>query len=300
MIKNDLIHEYVYFDQTIMNYDKVEIGLAANSLQYGGTVFGGIRGYAKNGKYYIFRLNKHFERLMTSSKIMYFDFEIEYTKFKKIIKNLLEKNKPSGEFYIRPFIFSTTPAMGPKYYTLEFQLAIYTQDLAKLEPGLNIKALISSIVKYSDSAIPTKAKAGGAYVNSALAAQEAYMYGVEEALLFDANGYLAEATVANVIINYNNQFYTPLVGSAALNGITLQTIKAEFKKFGLEIIETNIDRSMLLSSKEIILVGTAAKFKNVTDLNGVKIFDENNTNILNETCHKIFKGLEENGYYQEI
>ena len=37
--------EYAYFRKNIVEFEKAQISIAANSLQYGTLAFGGIRGY---------------------------------------------------------------------------------------------------------------------------------------------------------------------------------------------------------------------------------------------------------------
>ena len=70
--------EYAYFRKNIVEFEKAQVSIAANSLQYGTLAFGGIRGYFRNGKTTIFRLKEHHERLMNASKMLGFEYYIEY------------------------------------------------------------------------------------------------------------------------------------------------------------------------------------------------------------------------------
>ena len=51
--------EYAYFRKNIVEFEKAQLSIAANSLQYGTLAFGWIRGYFRNGKTTIFRLKAH-------------------------------------------------------------------------------------------------------------------------------------------------------------------------------------------------------------------------------------------------
>ena len=56
-----------------------------------------------------------------------------------------------------------------------------------------MKFMNSTYRKYNDAAIPTKAKAGGSYINSFLATSDAQRNGYDEALMFDDAGNVVAA-----------------------------------------------------------------------------------------------------------
>lgn len=267
------ILDYVYYDKQIMKYENACIGLGANSLQYGSSVFGGIRGYVNsNQQIQIFRLKDHYKRLITSAKIMSFDYTISYDEFKNIIFELIKINKITKDFYIRPFIFCDQTFIGPKLYPNSYDLAIYIQTLAantSTTNGLNV--MISSFVKYSDNSISTKSKVGGSYVNSMLAHNQAQVCGCDDALLFNQNGYLAEASVANVIIVKDNQIFIPETSDCALEGITLRTCMEILTYNNVTFHRKHIDRSTLYSADYILLTGTAMMITYIKQLDGRKI-----------------------------
>ena len=151
--------KYAYFKKNVMEFEKAQISIAANSLQYGTLAFGGIRGYYRNGNVSIFRLKEHHERLMNASKMLGFEYYIGYDEFKAIMGELIEKNQVNGDFYIRPFIFCDTPRIAPKKPGLEFDLAIYflnMDDYVKFDGG--VRFMSSTYRKYNDAAIPQRLK----------------------------------------------------------------------------------------------------------------------------------------------
>ena len=84
---------------------EANISIASNSLHYGTMCFGGIRGYWEEGMTRIFRLEEHYQRLMSATKILGIPFSISYENFKDIIVNLIKKNNHKGNVYLRPMIF---------------------------------------------------------------------------------------------------------------------------------------------------------------------------------------------------
>lgn len=80
--------------------------------------------------------------------------------------------------------------------------------------------MVSSWQRISDASMPTKAKAGGCYVNSSFTTTDARRAGYDEALMMDHNQNIVEASVANLLIVYRGEVFTPPLGSDVLEGIT--------------------------------------------------------------------------------
>ncbi len=238
-----------------------KISIASLSLQYGITCFGGLRVYKAQGAMRVFRLKDHYHRLMTASKILGMNFFIEWDTFKTIINDFIVANKPTSDFYLRPFVFSKTEQIAPRPSAgLVFELALYGVQLGNyFDPNKGMRLMISSWRKFSDDALPTKAKAGGCYINSFLASSQAMQAGYDEALLLDQDGFVAEASVANLLIVYNDRIIMPPVGSAILDGITMRTVIEILKEENVPVFFEKIDRSMIYSAQEILLMGTAAQ-----------------------------------------
>lgn len=260
---------YAYFNQEIIPLHEAGVSLAANSLQYGSLVFAGIRGFVYEDGIRIFRLRDHWERLMNAAQIMAFDFYLEFDEFAQIMETLVRKNNPQGKFYIRPFIFSDDCRIGPKLNGLTFQLAIYMQTMDNyLNTDAGLRLMTSSFRKYSDNAISTKAKAGGAYLNSMMATHQAHLSGFDEALLFDENGLLTEAAVANVIIRYRDRIMTPALGVGALEGISMRTVRELLAHCGYTVEEASIDRSTTYVADELLFTGTAVQIAYAHSVDG--------------------------------
>ncbi len=260
---------FVYFEQKIVSESEARISIASNSLQYGTTCFAGMRGYVRNGEVRILRMKEHHERLMNASKIMGMDYSIPFEEFKEVIRNLIKINAPNSDFYIRPFLYSSDEQLAPKKKGLTFQMAIYFVPLGNyFDPSKGMRLMISSWRKFSDSALPTKAKAGGCYVNSFLATNEALQAGYDEALMSDDTGQIVEASVANILLVYRGQLITPPLGSSLLEGVTMRSAIELLEIEGIPVQFGKIDRSMVYTADELILAGTAAQFSYASSVDG--------------------------------
>lgn len=253
------VYPFVYFDGQIQPLANANISIASNTLQYGTNTFCGIRGYFSDGKIRLFRLADHYQRFMNSSKIMGFNYYIDFKDFESLLIELIKKNEIQEDFYIRPFIFSKDQQLGPKPINLNFELAIFFVNVGHYFPQKGMRLMISSWRKFSDMSFSTKAKTGGCYVNSFFATGEALRCGYDEALLSDNEGCIVEASVANIIISYRDKIITPPVGTAMVDGITLRSVIELLKDENYTVCFERIDRSMIYSSNELILTGTAAQ-----------------------------------------
>lgn len=258
--KDSPLLPYCYFNQKIVENHAAKLSITSQSIQYGATCFAGMRGYHQGDKMILFRVEDHYARLMRGAKIMGMNVDLEELEFKEILTELIQKNHPKKDIYIRPFLYTDDDYVGPRFDRAPFYLAVYMLELSHyMDPDIGLRLMISSWRKYSDSSVSTKAKAGGVYLNSALATTEARNNGYDEALLLDHEDNLCEASIANVLLSYQGELYAPPVGAGALDGWTLRTVLQILEDEGIEVKREVIDRSMIYSADELILTGTAAQ-----------------------------------------
>jgi branched-chain amino acid aminotransferase len=260
---------FAYFKNRLVPQAEAHISIASYSLQYGTMCFGGMRGYVFNKEAHILRLKDHYERLMNASKILGFNYYIDFGNFEHIISHLIKANAPTGDFYLRPFIFSDDEVLGPCMDGRNFSLAVYLlplSDYFKKNGGLRL--MISSRKKFSDVSMSTKAKASGCYLNSALATSEARRCGYDDALVMDDYGSIVEASVANLFVVYRGRVLTPPIGTGPLEGITMRTVIDLLKHRNINVTEAIIDRSMIYSADEVFVTGSAAQVTYIESVDG--------------------------------
>jgi len=251
---------FTYFAGEVIPSEQAVVSPASHSLQYGTTVFSGMRGYFRDGKVRVFRLTDHFERLMQSAKILGMDFQMSLSEFLDIMAELIKKNNPQGDVYFRPFIFSPDEVLTPRFDRLNYQLCIYMISLDNylLDPSVGLNLKISTWRKFPDSSIPNKAKAGGAYLHSSLAHTEATNEGYDEALVMDDNWNIVEGAGENLMMVTRGVIRTPAIGTAVLEGITMRSVVTLLEDAGKTIRHEPLDRSMIFACDELLLTGTAA------------------------------------------
>src|SRR5258708_29614651 len=78
------------------------------------------------------------------------------------------------------------------------------------------------------------------YLNNILAKIEANNAGVEEAVMLNAEGFVAECTADNLFIVKNGELFTPPLSAGALYGITRGTVMEIAELIGVKGSETNL------------------------------------------------------------
>ena len=111
------------------------------------------------------------------------------------------------------------------------------------------------------------------YLNNILAKIEALDSDVPEAIMYNHEGYVAEATGDNVFIVKNGVIYTPPVEAGALEGITRGVVIKLAMEESLEVVEKNLTKCDLYIADELFLTGTAAEVIGVVEIDGRVVGD---------------------------
>jgi len=106
------------------------------------------------------------------------------------------------------------------------------------------------------------------YLNNILAKIEANNAHVEEAVMLNAEGFVAECTGDNLFIVKNSELLTPPLSAGALYGITRQTVIELAAGAGLKVTEPNLTRYDLFNAEECFLTGTGAEIVPVVKIDG--------------------------------
>ena len=141
-------------------------------------------------------------------------------------------------------------------------------DPAAREHGIKVRT--SSFTRHHVNITMCKAKANGNYINSLLALSEALDCGADEALLLDAEGYVAEGSGENVFVVRDGVLHTPELTSC-LDGVTRRTLMTLADEMGLPVRERRITRDEVYIADEAFFTGTAAEVLPIRELDGRSI-----------------------------
>jgi branched-chain amino acid aminotransferase len=263
----------IWMDGRLVDFADAHVHVLCHTLHYGVGLFEGIRAYPTVRGPAVFRLKEHVQRLITSAK--FYHMPIPYSAA-EIEEAILETQAANGivPSYIRPLVYRGEPALGVKNLTGKVSLAIAAIPAKKYlgdssESG--VRAKISPFRKPHSDANPSFAKAAGNYINSYLAGVDALKEGYEEAILLDANGYLAEGTGENIFLVRDGTVYTPGLESDILVGITRDAVIHLATDLGYPVVQKLLSVNELLSAEEAFFTGTYAEIAPIKEVGSYAI-----------------------------
>lgn len=268
--------EYAFFEGRIVPFADARISVGTHAVQYGTGAFAGIRGYldADGETINIFRLPEHAARLLNSAKLLRATLPFTRETLARTIIDLVEKNAPTGDVYIRPFVYKSSVQLTPRLTGLDNELAVYMLQLGDyLDTAAGVKAAVSSWQRVADNAIPGRGKLSGAYINSALAKDEAEEKGADEAILLDQHGHVAEGSGCNLFLVRDGALVTAPITGDILEGITRRTMIQFARDEGIPVEERDIDRSELYIVDEAFFCGTGVQIAPITSIDGRPVGD---------------------------
>jgi len=238
-----------------------KVSIATHALQYGTGVFEGIRGYwnASQEELYVFRLREHFERMANSCRIVRIELPGDPDELTAIVIELLKRNAFRSDVYVRPLAYKAGRVVKVALHGIRDGFGIYAFPMGGYLSTGGVVAHTTSWRRISDDAIPARAKISGAYINTALAVDEAGEHGAEEAIFLTASGHVSEGGGSNLYMVRDTTLITPPVTDDILEGITRQTIISIARELGYPVAERSIDRTELFIADEIFFCGTGAQ-----------------------------------------
>ena len=268
----------VWKNGEIIDWDNARLHVMSHVVNYGSSVFEGIRAYDTEQGPAVFRLTEHIQRLMNSAKI--YRMETKFTR-DDVIAGTLDMLSQSGlgACYIRPVILrglnEEKPAFGVNPFPAPVDVYVAAWEWGKylgeeaLETGIEV--CVSSWTRITPNAMPAMAKAGANYMNSQLIKMEALLGGFSEGIALDDRGYVSEGSGENIFLVNNGKLITPPLGASILPGITRDSVIKIAREMGIDVIETNIQRAALYLADELFFTGTAAEITPIRSVDKITV-----------------------------
>jgi branched-chain amino acid aminotransferase len=248
----------INFNGNLVPKDQAKVSVFDHGLLYGDGIFEGIRIYSGN----VFRLRDHIDRLFNSAKFINLDICMAKEAMVKEVVKTVKANK-LNDGYIRLVVTRGVGDLGldpkkctegPTYFIIAANITLYPEEC--YTKGLTITTV--AIRRNISEAIEPRVKSLN-YLNNVLAKIEAGNHGVQEAIMINNLGHVAEATGDNIFIITKGELVTPTLTSGALGGMTRQTVMEIAAKLKIKVREEIMTRYDLYTAEECFLTGTAAK-----------------------------------------
>ena len=262
----------IWFDGEMIDWQDANTHLLTHTLHYGLGVFEGVRAYTTQKGPSIFRLNDHTNRLYQSASTVNMDIPYSKEVISKAHEDVIKANN-LDEAYIRPMCFYGSEGMGLRADNLKVHVMVAAWEWPSyMEPEARengIKVKLSSYKRQVRNPV-SNAKVNGNYVHSIVALNEALEGGFDEALMLDADGYVAEGSGENFFIVKEGVLFSPDLDSC-LDGITRRTIIELADELGIDYEIKKLSVDDVLQADESFFSGTAAEVVPINSLDGKSI-----------------------------
>ncbi len=264
----------IWMDGKFVDWEDAKIHVLTHGLHYGYSIFEGIRCFSTAHGPAIFRLDGHIDRFLNSAKIYRMNLGFSANELREACIDLVRKNGVP-ESYIRPIAYTGYGEMGLNPLSNKISVSIASWEwgdyLGKEGNDGGVRAMVSSWVRLDPRSLPPQAKCSANYANSGLAKMEAIAAGVEEAILLNSHGVVAEGPGENVFRVKDGILSTPPASSGILRGITRDTVIQFALDTNLKFYRNDFTREELYTSDELFFSGTAVGIAKVREVDGRKI-----------------------------
>ncbi|HEX2863389.1 MAG TPA: branched-chain amino acid transaminase, partial [Deinococcales bacterium] len=214
------------------------------------------------------RLPEHVKRLFDSALIL--RMPMPFTR-EEVSEAILETVRVNGykACYIRPLAFRGGEMLGVNPFKCPVSVMVAAWEwgayLGEEAVQRGARVQTSSWARLPAQAMPNKAKAGGNYVNSALASMDAVDNGYDEALLLDTNGFVAEGSGENLFFLRDGVLHA-IAHSVNLMGITRDSVLKIAAHLGIPVEICMATRDELYTADEVFMTGTAAEVTPIAEI----------------------------------
>jgi len=256
----------IWLNDRLVDESEAKISVFDHGLLYGDGVFEGIRIY--EGK--IFEHEAHITRLFQSAHAIRLRIpQDKETLMENTRATVLANHLNNG--YIRLVVTRGVGTLGlnplvckePQIFIIADTIQLYPPEL--YEHGL--KVISANTIRNHPLSINPQVKSLN-YLNNILAKLEALDRDMLEAVMYNHQGYVAEATGDNIFIVRDGRVLAPPTSSGSLEGITRTVVIKLARQSGYEVIEKDLTRYDLYAAEEIFLTGTAAEVIGIIEIDG--------------------------------
>ncbi|CAN5724001.1 aminotransferase class IV [soil metagenome] len=255
---------YLWLNDSLVTADEARISTADRGFTLGDGIFETMR--VTNGT--VFRLPDHLHRLRRSATLI-------GMQCPELLEHAIAETLSANELAEGALRLTLTRGESPRGLripasrrpTLVIGVHTHTRDERQGQDG--VSALIAT-GRLNEHAASTGIKQLG-YLDAVLAQREASAAGMEEALLLDTAGHLAEAAASNLFLVRNGELLTPPLECGVLPGITRATVLEIASRLGLPIRSEPLLPADLKQAEEAFLTNSLRGLTPLVRVDGVEV-----------------------------
>jgi len=266
--------EWIWKDGDFIRWHDARVHILSLAVQFGSSVFEGIRAYETSRGPAVFRLPEHIRRLYDSCAIYRMRPEVEPDALLEACLETIRRNDLEA-CYVRPMAVRGYGSAGlnPLGTPIETYVAAWPWGTYlgadALEQGVDVRT--SSWFRPAPNTYPVASKSAGHYNNSQLMKMEAVADGYAEAIALGPSGLLSEGSGQNLFLVRDGRVITPFLDGTSLAGITRDAVLTIAGELGYEVREQLVPKESLYIADEIFFTGTASEITPVRSVDRIEV-----------------------------
>jgi branched-chain amino acid aminotransferase len=265
---------WIWKDGTLVPWQDAQVHLLSTAVQFGSSVFEGIRCYPTPHGPAIFRLREHLRRLLDSATIYRMRPSWSLEALVEGSRLVIRENGLEA-CYLRPMILRGygDAGMFGKLSPIETWLPAWPWGAYlgadALEKGVDV--CTSSWNRAAPNTFPVAAKSAGHYNAAQLMKMEAAANGYAEAIGLGPGGLVSEGSGQNLFLVRDGTLFTPFLDGTSLNGITRDAVLQIAADLGIPTREQLVPRESLYIADELFFTGTASEITPIRSVDRIEI-----------------------------
>ena len=266
--------DWIWKQGTFVAWAEARVHVLSLAVQFGSSIFEGIRCYATPRGPAVFRLQDHIRRLFDSCRIYRIDPGFTQDEIVRACCDTVAHNGLEA-CYIRPMVLrgygsaGMNPVGSPvETYICAFPWGTYLGEDA-LEAGVDV--CVSSWSRAAPNTYPAAAKSAGHYNNPQLIKMEAVTNGYADAIALGPEGLVSEGSGQNLFLVRDGVLITPTLDGTSLAGITRHSVIILARELGLAVREQPVPRETLYTADELFYTGTASEVTPIRSVDRIPI-----------------------------
>jgi len=211
---------------------------------------------------------EHFARLRSSAVAMHMELDLDEAALARRIADTTAAAN-HGDSYVRIIVsrgVGEAPNIDLAYATGRLSWVLMVRPLP-LMSGKSARLALIDRLRNDRRALDPAIKSGN-YLNSVLGLADAKALGATDCLMLNTQGFVTEASTANVFVLLDGRWCTPTLESGILAGVTRRLLIDFLHGTGNDVIERDLTARDLHAAEEIFLASSLRDVGPVTHLNG--------------------------------
>ncbi|MCI0469317.1 MAG: branched-chain-amino-acid transaminase [Nitrospirae bacterium] len=248
---------FVYLNSELVLASEAMVSVFDHGFLYGDGIYETMRVY--DGV--VFMFDEHIQRLFRSASFIGLDIPKNISDIKIAIYETLRANKLTNA-YVRLTVSRGEGPIGlDPDFCKEPTFVIMTNEFKNYPKSYyedGIKLIIANVRRNLKEALNPQIKSLN-FLNNILAKIEAKQADVYEAIMLNAEGFIAEGTIINIFFVKDGILCTPSLECGILDGITRALVIDLAVRNGIEVREGEFTKDELYNASEVFITNTTVE-----------------------------------------